>query len=476
MQDFKKITKTLLVATAISGLMVAVATVPEIAHISGQVAVAQELGLSSAQAAEQRAAARAARPKLRSTTGMTERPAKVLGKAQEYMSAEPPRYAEAREELIDQRVDRWNSTEQAAYYQMMAAIAQATDNLPEALDNYKKLLAMDGISYTLRDQITYVVGQIEFSEENYQAAVQIMYDWFQYQPTPSISQIEFFATLHYSLAQEEMDVEKNYRLAIEFLNWAVRKSKEEGKEDKENWYQVLRGIHNNLDEMDKVLEYAELLAARWPKKDYWTQLSNIYAQVAAEDGLSEAEVAVLEKKQLSAFEAVKRQELFDKGREYEQMAQLYLYHDSPYQASKTLAKSFDEGLSESNRRNLELLSTAYINGKDMEEAVEPLSRAAELSDDGNNYMRLANVYLNLDKYQEAADAIGKALDKGGLSRPDQSNILQGQAYLALEQFDNARSSFREAAKDERSSSVARNFLRYVDAEEKRINDIKEYLS
>ena len=176
------------------------------------------------------------------------------------------------------------------------------------------------------------------------------------------------------------------------------------------------------------------------------------------------------------MELAHRQNMLDTGRELETMSQLYLYHDSPYQSSKTMAKSLNEGLSEKSQRNLELQSTAFINGKDLVDAVGPLNAAAELDEDGNLYMRLANVYLSLDNYEGAAEAISKALVKGGLSRPDQSSLLQGQAYLALENFDGARKSFREAAKDDRSEKMARNMLRYVDSEEKRIKDIREYLS
>jgi hypothetical protein len=68
------------------------------------------------------------------------------------------------------------------------------------------------------------------------------------------------------------------------------------------------------------------------------------------------------------------------------------------------------------------------------------------------------------------------LAKGGVRREDQTRLLQGQAYLSLEMFDKARKSFREAAKDDRSRKNANNLLRYTDSEEKRIKDIKEYLS
>tara|TARA_R110002073_G_scaffold191927_2_gene350697 strand:- start:1612 stop:3054 length:1443 start_codon:yes stop_codon:yes gene_type:complete len=480
MQNFKKLSKTLLVATALTGMMATASIVPGIADFAGLEAAAQDYPLASPERAAAAAAANAARPRLKSTTGMTERPAKTLGKVQELMNAEPPNYPEAMALLKKQNLDRLNSTEKAAFYQLMAAVAQNEGNMNEALIYYKNILAMDSISNAQRDQMTFIVGQIEFSNGNVETALEYFDEWFKYQEVPSMTNIVMLANVHYAAGLEDgvtpAAAEGHFRQSIEFLNWAITKAKAEGKEDKENWYAVLRALHNNLEEMDKVLYYAELLTSRWPKKAYWTQLSGLYAQAASEDGLSEEEAMELEKKQLAVFEMAHRQGMLESGRELETMAQLYLYHESPYQSAKTITKSIAEGASEKNQRNLELQATAFINGKDMAEAVEPLMAAAEMADDGNLYMRLANVYLNLDKYDDAAQAIDKALDKGGLRRPDQSSLLQGQAYLALENFDEARKSFREAAKDERSEKMARNLLRYVDSEERRIKDIREYLS
>lgn len=480
MQNIKKLSKTLLVASALSSIAVVASAIPEVAEFSGQNAVAQELGVSSPARAATATAARAARPRITSAAPTRERAGKILMRAQELTTAEPPQYAEAKEYLLKQNVNRWNTTETAGFYQIMSSIAGSESDYDALLDYYKKLLAMDTIPYSLRDQLTYSVGQIEFSQDNQELGISYLYDWLQYQPNPSITQLELFANIHYSVGQEAADgspaVEKNYRLAIEYVNWAITKAKTDGKNDKENWYQVLRSLHNLLEEIDKVVEYAELLATRWPKKEYWVQLSNLYAMAGAEDNVSESEVISFEKKQLATMELAHRQGMLEAGRELETMSQLYLYHESPYQASKTITKSLVDGLSEKNQRNFELQASAFINGKDMSDAVEPLAAAAELAENGNNYMRLANVYLSLDNYEEAAKAIENALDKGGLRRPDQSSLLQGQAYLALERFDDARSSFREAAKDDRSETMARNMLRYVDSEEQRIKDIKEYLS
>lgn len=480
MTTVKTLSKTLLLATALTGVAAVASVAPNVAEFTGAYANAQEYPIASAERAAQAQALRNARPKLGSMPGVTERPGKLLKKVQELtQETEPPNFQEAYNELKDEsRLDRWNDTELTAYYQLLAQAAQNIDKMDETLAAFRELLKLEKISNTQRDQFTYIVGQIEFSMGNYDVAEQYINDWFQYQPNPSITQIEFLGNLQYTIALETDDDAQalpHYRKALEFLNWAVIKAEAEEKPDKENWYQVLRAIHNTLDELDDVIRYAELLTTRWPKKQYWTQLSSVYAQKASSDGLSEEEVISLEKKQLAAFEMAHRQGMLDSGRELETMAQLYLYHESPYQSSSVIGMALDEGISERTRRNLELYATGLVTGKDLEDAVVPLGEAAELSDDGNLYLQLANVYLNLDKYQEAAEALDSALSKGGLNRPDQSSLLQGQAYLALEDFDKARESFREAAKDDRSEGHARNFLRYVDSEEKRIKDIREYL-
>lgn len=479
MNNFKKLSKTLLVATALTSISLVSSNVPELGKLMGLEALAQ-VSVSSPERAAQATAARAARPKIKSTYGIGERAGKFLTKVQEITAEEEPNYQEVIDILIDQRMDRLNPAEVLAVHQYLAAGYSNIDRLDLALERYKTILEMDTISYTMRDQLTFVVGQIEFSNGNHEEAIVYFYEWLKYQPTPTLSQIVIFANVHYSIGISdgisEAEKEKNFRASIEFLNWAIDKAKAEGKPDKEDWYGILRAVHNSLEEMDKALEYTELLASRWPKKDYWTQLSGLYAQKASEIGLSETEAIAFEKKQMAAFELLLRQDLLETGRELETMSQLYLYHESPYQAAKVLNASITDEKSPKNYKNMNLLSIAYMNGKDFEDAVEPLTAAAELAEDGNGYIQLANIFLNLDKYEEATDAIDKGIAKGGVRREDQSRLLQGQAYLSLEMFDKAREAFREAAKDDRSRKNANNLLRYTDNEEKRIAAIKEYLS
>ena len=71
----------------------------------------------------------------------------------------------------------------------------------------------------------------------------------------------------------------------------------------------------------------------------------------------------------------------------------------------------------SRSHTLELLAYGYLEGKDSEKAIAPLSKALKLGDDEGRYMRLANVYLQIDDYPNSAIAIEKALEKGDIDRP-----------------------------------------------------------
>ena len=257
MRNFKKLSKTLLVATALTGVMATTAILPGGADFVGSVASAQDFPLASPERAAAAAAANKARPKLKSTKGMTERPAKKLAKVQEFMNSEPPNYPEAMALLKGQNLEKLNTTEKASFYQLMAAVAQNQGNMDEALSNYKNILAMDSISNAQRDQMTFIVGQIEFSNGNLDTALNYFNEWFKYQEVPSMTNIVMLANVHYAAGLEDgvapAEAEKHFRQSVEFLNWAITKAKAEGKEDKENWYAVLRALHNNLEEMDKQL-------------------------------------------------------------------------------------------------------------------------------------------------------------------------------------------------------------------------------
>lgn len=430
----------------------------------------------------------------------------------ELLTLDPPDQENALLLLLDRdftNSKRINAYERAIFYNLIASIYQSQEKYTEALTYYKLVLeqdtlAMSGgldqntsaikgrmaigqettsipdrmeIPYDLLDSVNFLIGQIYFTLGEFETSHIYLNNWLIQQPDPPANNLIFIANAYYYAGmeegQEKSKADDFIRTSIALVNQAINRDRINAKEE---WYVFLRMLHDNFEENQRVFEITEILVTRWPKKQYWLDLSGLYARAGAKDGLSEDEIATNENLQMVVFEIAHRQGMLTVGRELESMSQLFLYHEIPYKSSKTLDKALRDGVSEGTHKNYDLLSMAYLKGKDMEKSIDPLSKAAALSEDGDLYMRLANVYLQLDMYSEATVAIDLGLKKGETRRPDLALFLQGQAYMYLERFDDARLAFQEAANDERTEKNASTWLKYIDREEQRIKDIREYLN
>ncbi len=421
------------------------------------------------------------RPK-RSPPSLRERQYSKYMKVTELINLEPPQEEEALAYLLDQNYERsFNAYERAVFYNIIATIYQSQEKYQDALKYFYLVLAQgNSLPYDLQDGVHFTIGQIHFALEDYEASLPYLNEWLIQQEDPPAHNLIFIANAYYysgtmnGLAQDKAN--GFHRTAIKFINQAITSEESKGKEAKENWYVFLRMLYNNFEENAKVIEIAELLVTRWPKKEYWVQLSGLYAREAALEGIDEEKIKAFEEKQITTLEMAHRQGMLDTASELQTMSQLFLYHDIPYKSSKTLSAAMDQGISKNTYANYNLLSMAYIKGQDIEKSVDPLTKAAELSNDGDLYMRLANIYLKLDKYAQGAQAIEKGIAKGSVNRPDIARFQQGQAYAYMEEYDKARKAFRLASEDDRTKKNATTWLKYIDGEEQRTKDIREYLN
>ena len=86
------------------------------------------------------------------------------------------------------------------------------------------------------------------------------------------------------------------------------------------------------------------------------------------------------------------------------LAQLLMQAEAGYKAARILEKGFADGIVEENESNFRLLSQAWQMAAEYEKAIDPLKKAAKISDDGELDVRLANSYLNLSRYEDCIKA------------------------------------------------------------------------
>jgi tetratricopeptide (TPR) repeat protein len=387
------------------------------------------------------------------TASMRETTYKELAKAQE--AAEEENYSEAIRILDKLGKDELNSYESAQTFNLYAYIYFAQDNYPKAINSYERLLQLDDLPEALETGTIYNLGQLYFQTENWRKAIDLLERWLAGDAEPTAQIYEMIAQAHYQL--------EDYRGAIEPLKTAIELTRKAGRDPNESSYLLLRVLYYELQDYRNVSSVLHELIRRFPRKSYWMQLAGIYGE-AGEEG-----------KMLATLELAHIQGYLDTQDQVLTLAGLLLQNNLPYRAGKLLQKGLDDGVIESTGDNWRLLSQAWTLAQEDKLAIPALVRAAELSRTGEADLVLAQTYMNLDRWQDAAESARNAIRKGGLKRNDQAYVILGQALFNLRSYDDARQAFLKAQADSRSRQLAGQWIGYIDREKDRQAQLRDAL-
>jgi tetratricopeptide (TPR) repeat protein len=366
-----------------------------------------------------------------------------LAKAQ--TQAEAGQYREA-VRLLDalREEEDLNSYELAQAWNLYAYIYYAQDNYEKAISAYERLLGQPELPQALEASTVQTLSQLYFVTSRWPKAIEMLERRLAADDDPEQKIYEMLAQAHYQ--------NKSYRQALAPAKKAIELTLTSGEQPDENLYVLLRVLHYELGQLDEVESVLGELIRRYPKRQYWMQLVSLYGEMGDED------------KQLRALELAHMQGFLTTQTQVVTLASLLLKHDLPYKAGKVLASGLEDGVIEGTKEHWRLLAQAWTLAQEHEKAIPALKRAAGMSEDGELEVILAQSYINLDRHEEAIEALRTALRKGGLRRPDQAQIMLGQTLFQLERFAEAREAFEAAQSDSRSGQLASQWLRHIERE------------
>jgi len=367
-----------------------------------------------------------------------ERFQKRLGEAIEYFQADA--FAEALEILGDFRLKSLNPLERAETYRMYAYVYSADDNTPKAREYLRKAINEDALPPAQNSEMLYQIAQLYVSEERWPEVLQTLEEWFALEPNPNSAAYFLLAIAHYQ--------DKNIDAALP----AARKAVEIAQNPREPWLRLLLALELTQQNFEASIPLLEELITRYPKKLYWVQLSTVHGV------LENYENALI------PLQFAFQQELLDQDTEYRRLAQLLLFLNLPYRASEVMRVGLDKKFIEEDSEAYELLGNSRIEAKEFDEAVEPIEQAALLSDNGELYLRLAQVHAQREKWNETAKALNKALEKGDFKRPGEAEFLMGVAYYNQNKPEKAMRWFRRAKRYEATKRDSASWLQYIDRE------------
>lgn len=365
-----------------------------------------------------------------------------MTEAQTLMDAE--NFSGAKVILEELLKDKLNEHERAQVLSLIAGIHYQNEEYEKAAKGFESVYKTEDIPEGLRQYAIKALMQLAFTLEDYPQVISYAELLLKAQEIPD-------ANIYVFMSQAYIKMEQ-FEAALKPIKIAITLARDAGQPPKENWLLILNAIYYNLKDYKSMLAVYKELNALYPKKRYVVNMASIYGQLEN----TKSQMLLLEP-------------LYDQGNLTEQshllnLANLYMLHKVPVKGARLIESGMKQGNIERTQRNLELLAQAWQLAAEDEKTLEPLQEAAKLAKNGKTYLQLANIYMNLYRWEDAEGAFESAIKKGGLQKEGNVYLLLGMSRFYQKNYELARKAFEDAKKDDSIVKLADQWLNYLQQE------------
>ena len=357
---------------------------------------------------------------------------------------------------VKERASSMNSYEIAMMHNFYGFIYYNENQLDKAIASFKAVISEEAIPESLRLSTTFSLAQLAMANNDFTATLEFLQQW------QAVSEQAPKSNFYLLRAQAQYQL-KQYQNAIKNINTAINLAEADGNTPNENWLVLQRAIYYSLNQPKNVVAVLEKMVKLYDKPQYWIQLGGMYGEVGNE------------KEQLATFETAYQRGFIKTKSDFMQLAQVYLMSGLPFKAAQTLDKGIQAGVVENTAKNLTFIAEAFVQAREDEKSIPFFIAAADKVEHGNLNQRLAEIYINTEKYAEAADQARMALEKGDLTFESNAYVALGMAQFNLQNFDASILAFEQAEKHKKSENLAKQWIKYVKREKVHAETLKQAL-
>ena len=367
-----------------------------------------------------------------------------------------------------------NPPKQTNSAKLAKPLKEAHDDLgakkfPEAIAKLKEADGTAGKTPYDQHLINDMLAFAYIRTNNYADAAKAMEAEIEDGFTPAAEQqqkIRALAALHYQL--------KNYDKAIEFGQRALKGGfgEEETKKIvgqayylKGDWKDTLKfeeglvdaaikaGQNPSSESLQLVLSACvkmedtacqtkalEKLVAYYPKPEYW---SNLLFGLMKETASSDSNT-------LQTFRLMSEVDVLKSSDDFIELAQLAMDAGSPGEAQRALQRGFDKNVFADQRtkdKAQRLLDKAKLKAAADLPTLDKSAVDADASPTGIKNAAMGLAYLGYGQYDKAVDQYTRAVTKGGLHNPSETQLMLGIAALKASHKDDAVKAFKAVKGD-----------------------------
>ena len=334
-----------------------------------------------------------------------------------------------------------NALERQQAYQLRAYIAAARGDNDAARQHFESAIAQDTMTPSERADARFMVVRLYLADEMWPKAIENLNTWFEIATDPNPISYYLLAFARYQNREFEAAVEPSQR-AVDLTD-----------EPQESWLQLLLALRLTQKDYHASVPLLETLVRRYPKKSYWIGLSTVHG------ALGDFEEALV------PLQLAYTQGYLTEDGDLRRLSQLLLYLGLPYRAAQVVEDGIAQERIEADSEIYELLGNSWIAAREFEKTVDPLSRAAELAEDGDLFVRLAQVQIAREKWAAAALALRRAIELGDLRKPGDAKLLMGIAVYNSDRPRQARTWFTRARAHEDTRNEADQWLLHIEREQ-----------
>jgi len=361
--------------------------------------------------------------------------------------ADEKRYQDALEELDDTLELRLSDYEKALAYNMKAYMYFATESYSKAQQAYENVVKLEKVPDGLLQTAQLSLAKAYLIEEKYKQSLDAINVWFGMVDKISPDPYVLRAQIKFQL--------KDYKGALPDVKKAIAMAKAENKVPKENWLLVERAVYFQNNDFVALERCLKDLISLYPKEQYWTQLSYVYAELGKQG------------KSLVTLETAYEQNLLEKENQIMSLAQYMLAEETPYKAANVILKGMKSGKVEESGKNLSLLGDALMMAKEYDQAITVMTQAAKETQKSEDFYKLAQIHSNRQEWQSALSNINQALEDNDFKYYSDAKILKGLVLFNLNQLDKAKAVFTSISKADPDDRTSQQWLAYIEGEQKR---------
>jgi predicted Zn-dependent protease len=311
---------------------------------------------------------------------------------------------------------------QAFAHTLQAQIYYEKDKSADAIAEYRKAVDMDALPNDAQFQTIYQIAQLQVQDEKYADALTTLDQWSKLSGAETADELALKANAYYRTDK--------FQEAVDAMKKAISMT----DKPSDSWTQILMASYFELNQYDQAAQVVQQQMAKNPNdKKLLNQLATIYIQ------------GNKPQQALDLMAKAKSQGLITTSEDYMQLAKLNAAADKYKEASATIKEGLDKNILKPSFEVYKLQGDVCTQGEDDACAIDAYSKASPQAKDGNIDYQLGYLLFYSDRSKDAADALSRAISKGGLRQEGEAYLLRGDAENDMNQSSAAQADWQKAA-------------------------------